>query len=164
MTAAILVRHRAGTADIELDASAAEVFAAITDIDALPSWNAHVRRVLEPPGRPLAEGVEWVIEMRAMGTTWPSRARLVRYDPDGGVFEHLSRTDDGNPSWAEWRWQVAPLPGGRARLAVEWTLQPRSFWRRLLLARLRAPLLRDEVVESLRELGRRLPATPPTTR
>src|SRR3954468_4539378 len=106
MTTTLLVRHITGTAEIELDASAADVFAAITDIRALPSWNEHVSRVLEAPDGPLGEGVEWVVEMRAMGSTWPSRARVLRYDPDAGRFEHRSCTDDGNPSWAEWHWQV----------------------------------------------------------
>jgi uncharacterized protein YndB with AHSA1/START domain len=163
MTTALLLRHRAGTAATEVDAPAADVFAAITDVAALPSWNEHVRRVLEAPDRPLAEGDEWVVEMQAMGRTWPSRARVLRHDPDTGRFEHRSRTDDGNPSWAEWRWQVTPLTDGRTRLSVEWELEPRSFWRRLLLARLRAPLLHVEVVDSLADLGRRLPAIRSTT-
>jgi hypothetical protein len=34
--------------------------ALITDVHWLPAWNARIRRVLEPPSRPLAPGAEWV--------------------------------------------------------------------------------------------------------
>jgi uncharacterized protein YndB with AHSA1/START domain len=155
---ALLVAHRAGAAGIEIDASAADVFGAVTDVAGLPRWNAHIRRVLQAPTEPLAEGVEWVVLMRALGTTWPSRARVLRHDARSYRFEHLSRSDDGNPSWAEWRWQVTPVADGRSRLAVEWELNPRSFWRQALFARIRHTQLDDEVQASLAELARQLQA------
>jgi uncharacterized protein YndB with AHSA1/START domain len=152
----LLVHRRAGAASVEIDAPASEVFAAITDVPALPRWNVHIRRVLDAPGGPLVEGAEWVVLMRAMGTTWPSRGRVLVLDTGTFRFEHLSRTDDGNPSWAGWRWQVTPSGARRARLSVEWDINPRTFWRRALLARLRDRRLAEEVTTSLTVLADQL--------
>src|SRR4051794_11243466 len=104
----LLVRRRDGAASVEMDTPAIDVFTTITDVAVLPRWNAHIRRVLDAPDGPLVEGAEWVVLMSAMGTTWRSRARVLVLQPGSFRFEHLSRTDDGNPSWAGWRWQVAP--------------------------------------------------------
>jgi len=150
----ILTRHFEGATDAVLDAPAPDVFAALTDIDRLPTWNAHIERVLEPASAPLDEGVEWVVRMRAMGTTWPSRARVLVHDPVAYRFEHVSRSDDGNPSWADWRWQVTPLPDGRSRLSVSWAVNPRTFWRQLLFSKIRHAQLDEEVPASLAALAR----------
>jgi uncharacterized protein YndB with AHSA1/START domain len=154
----LLLRRREGAASVEMDAPASEVFAAITDVAALPRWNAHIRRVLDAPDGPLVEGAEWVVLMSAMGTTWPSRGRVLVLHPETFRFEHLSRSDDGNPSWAGWRWQVTPLGARRARLSVEWDINPRTFWRRALFARLRDRQLAEEVTTSLAVLAGTLSA------
>jgi Polyketide cyclase / dehydrase and lipid transport len=137
-----------GIETIELSRTPSEVFDLLVDVEQLPGWNAHVHHVITPPDRPLAEGVEWVIQMRAMGTKWPSRARALTVDRAGMHFEHRSCSDDGNPTYGLWSWQVVPTPGG-CQLTVSWTVHPRSFWRKLLLARLRRPVLADEVRASL---------------
>jgi hypothetical protein len=137
-----------GTETVQLAAAAPDVFDLLVDVDRLPEWNAHVHHVIERPERPLAEGVEWVIQMRAMGTRWPSRARALTVDRAGLRFEHRSCSDDGNPSYALWSWQVNPEPPG-STLTVIWTAHPRSFWRKLLIARARRPVLADEVRASL---------------
>ena len=154
----LLSRHLEGATRAVVDAPAPDVFAALTDVDRLPAWNAHIPRVLEAPAGPLAEGVEWVVQMRAMGATWPSRARVSRYDPETYRFEHVSRSDDGNPSFADWRWLVTPLPDGRCEVSVAWELNPRSFWRRLLFSKIRRSQLGDEVPLSLAALARTVPS------
>jgi uncharacterized protein YndB with AHSA1/START domain len=137
-----------GSETVQLTASAAEVFDVLVDVDRLPEWNAHVHHVIERPGRPLAAGVEWVVQMRAMGGKWPSRARAISVDPIALTFEHKSQSDDGNPSYAIWSWQVQPTGHGSS-LTVTWAVYPKSFWRKLLLARVRRPGLADEVKNSL---------------
>ncbi|MGZ4544608.1 MAG: SRPBCC family protein [Blastococcus sp.] len=156
----LLSRHLEGATRAVVDAPAPEVFAALTDVERLPGWNAHIPRVIEAPAGPLAEGVEWVVQMAAMGTTWPSRARVSLFDPGAYRFEHVSRSDDGNPSWADWRWQVTPLPDGRSEVSVAWALNPRTFWRRLLFSKIRRSQLDDEVPTSLDALARTVSAQP----
>lgn len=132
-----------------------EVFAAVTDLARLPEWNRAVTRTLELP-RALHPGAEWVVEVTAFGQRWPSRSRLVEHDPAARRFAHRSGTDDGNPSYADWVWTVTPVPGG-CEVAVTATLAPRTFWRRLLLARVRRhQLARREVPDSLAALAGRL--------
>jgi hypothetical protein len=101
-----------GTETVQLTASAPDVFNLLVDVDRLPEWNAHVHNVIEQPERPLEEGVEWVIQVRAMGTSWPSRAHALTVDRAGLRFEHRSCSDDGNPSCAPWSWRVIPTPPG----------------------------------------------------
>ena len=86
--------------------------------------------------------------MCAMGGKWPSRAHALTVDRAELSFEHRSCGDDGNPSYALWSWQVSPAGHG-SRLTVTWAVYPRSFWRKLLIARVRLPLLADEVKASL---------------
>jgi hypothetical protein len=83
-----------------------------------------------------------------MGGKWPSRAHALTVDRAELSFEHRSCSDDGNPSYALWSWQVSPAGHG-SRLTVTWAVYPRSFWRKLLIARIRRPLLADEVKASL---------------
>ena len=147
-----------GTTTRAIDAAAADVFARITDVSRLPEWNARIHHVIEAPTGPLAQGAEWVVEMRVMGMHWPSRARVTAVDADRLHFEHTSRSDDGNPSFALWTWQVRPLATDRSEVRVTWSGNPRSFWRRFLLARVRRPQLADEVQASLGVLSGQLRA------
>jgi uncharacterized protein YndB with AHSA1/START domain len=129
-----------------------EVFATITDISGLPSWNSVITRVVEPPEE-LVAGAEWVVELRAMGQRWRSRSTLVDVDPVGRRFAYRSATDDGNPSWADWEWTVADDPGG-SRVTVALDLHPVTFWRRVLFAKVRArQLARTELPRSLATLA-----------
>lgn len=137
-----------GTETVLLTAEAADVFDLLVDIDRLPEWNSCIDHVIDAPPGPLEEGTEWVVEMRAMGTRWPSRARALRVDRAAGAFEHRSVTDDGNPSYVLWSWQVTPAAEG-ATLSVTWAVHPRTFWRKLLLARVRRGFLAAEVRGSL---------------
>ena len=133
------------------------VFALVTDIDRLPEWNAIITQVVERPAV-LAPDVEWVVELKAMGRSWPSRSRVLVYDEVARRFEYRSQTDDGNPSYGIWSWQVADDPGG-SRVTVTWDLYARTFWRRVLLARIRGRQLRREVKGSLQSLERATSAT-----
>ena len=132
--------------DVEPDAA----LRTIVDVHSLPAWNAAVTRVLEAPTT-LTVGSEWVVEVSAMGGHWPSRSRLTDLDPDARRFAYRSATDDGNPSYADWTWEVAEASGG-CEVTVTWTLNPQTFWRRALLARVRQHQLRTEVAASLDSL------------
>lgn len=128
------------------------VFATLTDIAGLPSWNAVMTSVIDLPAH-VEVGAEWVVEFHALGQTWRSRSTVEELDVAGRRFAYRSRTDDGNPSWARWVWEVTRDPGG-CRVTVSWELHPVTFWRRVLLARVRArQLARTEAPASLAALA-----------
>lgn len=136
-----------------LDASADAVFSTLTDLARLPEWNEVITKVLEQP-ESLRPGAEWVVELHALGSRWPSRSTVLDHDPAERRFRYQSRTDDGNPSRAEWEWQVKALSPTTCEVTVSWLVQPRTFWRRVLLARIRARQLRHrEVPASLARLA-----------
>jgi hypothetical protein len=141
------------TVPIEAD----ELFAVITDVDRLPEWNAIIRDVVERPST-LARDAEWVVELSAMGNTWRSRSRVLEHDVGALRFAYRSRTDDGNPSYGDWSWQVVSDQDG-SRVTVTWDLHPQTFWRRVLLAPVRNRQLEREVRASLRALERAAEAT-----
>src|SRR3954454_10308296 len=134
-----------GRASATIEAEPADVFATITAIDRLPEWNARIAAVLEAPSDPtLVPGTEWVVQMVVPPARWRSRARVVTCEPGRGYFEHISTSDDGNPSDVTWRWTVSPHTQG-TNLTVEWEVHIRTFWRRLLFGRLRRRQLAAEV-------------------
>lgn len=144
-----------GQASANIDAAPAEAFTTITAIDRLPEWNERIAAVTRTPGTPPDEGVEWTVQMHVPPATWPSRSRVLTYDPVRLLFEHTSQSDDGNPSYVVWRWSVVP-EGDGARVTVEWTARPKTFWRRLLFARLRRRQLQHEAPASLHALAHHL--------
>jgi len=141
-----------------IGAPATKVFALVSDIDRLPEWNALIKKVVERPAE-LARDAEWVVEMRAMGNTWNSRSRVVEHDHGALRFCYRSQTDDGNPSYGLWTWTVQDAGPEAATLTVDWELHPKTFARRVLLARVRHRQLRKEVRESLRGVERALVAS-----
>lgn len=131
-----------------LAAPADDVFATITDVAQLPQWNAAITGVIQQPDR-LEAGAEWIVEMHAFGRTWHSRSVVEALDPNGGCFAYRSMTDDGNPSYALWTWFVAEHPDG-SLVTVAAEFHPHTFWRRVLLMRIRCrQLARAELVHSL---------------
>ena len=148
----LLLREFSGHASAVLDATPGDVFGALTDIDRLPEWNKRIEKVLEPPVRALAPGVEWIVKMFVPPASWASRARVTVYDPQRWTFEHISQSDDGNPSYGAWKWMVTATEHG-ARVDVEWSVHPKTFWRRFLFAKLRRKQLADEVPASLAALA-----------
>lgn len=136
-------------ASIDVEAGPAEVFDVITDIPRLPDWNLEIPKVVTAP-EVLGVGTEWVVEIHAMHTHWNSRARAIEVDRDGGRFAYRSQGDNGNPSYADWRWHLSPAAsGGGTHVAVEVDVRPRSLPRRWFLARLRKPGLHKAMNESL---------------
>ena len=140
-----------------LTAAADALFAALVDVDRLPEWNARIHHVIEgpAPASPEAEGTEWVVQMRASGGRWPSRSRALVVNPVAHRFKYETHTDDGNPSFALWSWQVTPVDAG-CELMMTWAVYPRTWGRRLLGARIRRPALINEVRTSLAGLDAHL--------
>jgi uncharacterized protein YndB with AHSA1/START domain len=134
------------------------VFDRITDIDRLPDWNAEISRVVASHGS-VVPGAEWVVHLRAMGTQWDSRSRAVDVDRTGGRFAYRSQSDDGNPSWADWTWELAEHDGV-TDVRVRAELNPKTFWRRRLLVHLRRPFLRRAMRRSLVALAARAALEP----
>jgi hypothetical protein len=82
------------------------------------------------------------------------------YDPQRLTFEHVTQTDDGNPSYATWKWTVTAAED-RARVDVLWSVYPKTFWRRFLFAKLRRKQMAGEVPVSLTSLNYHLAAHNP---
>ena len=122
---------------------------------AYPSGTPASTTSSKAPPSPVAEGTEWVVQMRASGGRWPSRSRALVVDPVARRFEYETHTDDGNPSSALWSWQVTPAGAG-CELTVTWAVYPRTWGRRLLGARIRRPALITEVRTSLAGLDAHL--------
>jgi hypothetical protein len=134
-----------------VDASPAAVFARLTDVARLPEWNDAITEVVEQPAR-LTVGAVWKVRLHALGQSWVSKSTLVELEEAYGRFRHRSRTDDGNPSYADWEWTVQP-DGTGAQVAVTVDLHPCTFWRKYLLVNVRRPALRREMRASLRKLA-----------
>jgi len=150
----MLLKHFEGTATTQIDAEPQAVFAALTDIARLPEWNDRIAAVVQPPGGSLAPGSVWKVQMHVPPAKWVSVATVRTYDPVTLRFAHRSQTDDGNPSYADWTWKVTPAGDG-AQLSVTWDINPRTFWRQLLFAKLRRRQLADEVPTSLAAIAAR---------
>jgi uncharacterized protein YndB with AHSA1/START domain len=146
---------RRGSATATLAAAPDAAFALLTDVDRLPEWNAIMAGVVERP-EALVSGAQWVVEFRALGQSWRSRSQLEELDPARRLFVYRSGTDDGNPSYARWRWAVEDAGDGRSRVTASWDLHPATFWRRWLLAPVRSRQLQREVPASIAALGRAL--------
>ncbi len=130
------------------------VFRLISTPALLAEWNRAIVRVVDAPAQ-LSPGAEWVVQLSALGQSWRSRSTVLELDPDTRRFTYRSQTDDGNPSYADWSWQVADAPDG-CEVTVSFALHAVTFWRRVLLANIRArQLRRREVPASLRALASR---------
>lgn len=143
---------RRGTATGTVPAPPTAVFEAITDIDRLPEWNKVIQRVVERP-EGLNEGAEWVVAIKPPGMPeWLSRSRTLEHDPATHRFRYRTFTDDGNPSWATWEWDVKAAGEG-STVTVSWELHPQTFARRVIFSRIRNRALRREVPESIAAVG-----------
>jgi uncharacterized protein YndB with AHSA1/START domain len=139
------------TATALVRATPDEVFALLTDVDRLPSWNSELIEVLERPER-LLPGTEFVVLMRAAGMTWPSRTRVLEVDATHRRLVYRSVSDDGNPSFTIWTWDIAPHPAG-AEVTVAWDPNPRTVWRRCFVVHWRRRCLARQVPRSLQALA-----------
>ncbi len=141
-----------GSATKAIPAPADAVFATITDPFRLPQWNPVIKATVDGPPT-LDPGCEWVVSCQAMrAMKWKSRSRCEALVVGERRFVHRSATDDGNPSYATWTWKVSPTDAG-SRVDVTWELHPLTFWRRLLMARIRHRMLQKEVSTSLNRLA-----------
>ena len=134
------------------------VFELITTPGRLSEWNRAIVRTVDAPLQ-LEPGSTWVVELHALGQSWPSRSTVTLLDRSTRRFSYRSQTDDGNPSHADWNWQVADAAGS-SDLTVTVDLHPVTFWRRMLLARIRARQLRREMRYSLEQLETTLATAP----
>ena len=140
------------TAERAIEADADAVFDLVTDPNRLAEWNAIVARTVEAPDE-LVPGAQWVVELAALGQTWRSRSTVVAMDRAARRFTYRSMTDDGNPSYADWTWSVGSSGTGCV-VAVTFDLHPATFWRRVLLGKIRArQLRRNELPHSLDQLA-----------
>ena len=132
-----------------VSAPADDLFELITSPERLPEWNKAIVRVIDLPEE-LQAGAEWVVQLSALGQSWRSRSTVLDIDSEGRHFVYRSCTDDGNPSYATWSWRVADAPGG-CEVTVSCALYPETFWRRVLMVKIRASQLRRrELPDSLR--------------
>jgi uncharacterized protein YndB with AHSA1/START domain len=131
----------------EVAAPPDEVFALVTDVARLPQWNEAITEIVEDPG-PLTVGAEWKVRMRAMGSSWVSRSQVTAIDAASRRFAYRSQTDDGNPSFSDWEWTIEPAGDG-ARVTLAADLNPRTFWRKHLIVKIRRPALRKEMAASI---------------
>jgi uncharacterized protein YndB with AHSA1/START domain len=142
------MREFHGTATGRVDATPTAVFDVITDVGRLPEWNDAIESVTEQPAE-LTVGAEWVVVMHpARMPRWKSRSRVVEIDQDGLRFAYRTSNEDGNPSWALWRWHITPAAGA-AQVTVEWEVHLETLDRRWLAGPLRSRQLRKEVAASL---------------
>jgi uncharacterized protein YndB with AHSA1/START domain len=152
----VLLRHFAGKATAVVFADPDHVFACLTDVAGLPEWNRRIAAVMEAPAGSLAEGVVWRVQMSVPpSTTWVSRACVLSYDPSRRLFRHRSQSDDGNPTYLDWSWEVSATAAG-SRVIVRWDAHVATFWRQLLFAKLRRRQLVEEVASSLDALAYRV--------
>ena len=69
-----------GIASGMVSSPANEAFGLLTDIDRLPAWNKIIVKVVEHP-ETLNPGTEWVVQLKAMGSSWQSRSTIEEHDP-----------------------------------------------------------------------------------
>jgi len=141
-----------GSVTVEVAAYADDLFALITDIDRLPQWNDAIDSIVEWAGV-IEPGAEWVVVMHVPKLPrWRSRSRAEIVDADSRRFVYRSQTDDSNPSYAQWTWELEPTAAG-TRISVTWEGHPKTIGRKLLGAPIRRPQLEREVVASLDALA-----------
>jgi uncharacterized protein YndB with AHSA1/START domain len=142
-----------GSAVASVNATPDATFRLITDIGRLPEWNRAIEHVVESAAD-LSPGAEWVVKMHpSRGMTWRSRSRVEEIDKDVRRFRYRTWNADGNPSYADWTWEVVSLDS-MAQVSVSWDVYLKTLDRKLLAGPIRKRQLRKEVAESLRALDR----------
>lgn len=149
-----------GSARMAMAASPADVFEVISDLDRLPEWNRAIERVVERPVA-LEPGAEWVVVMHPEHLPrWRSRSHVEALEPERR-FVYRSHTDDDNPSFAVWQWDLTPAGDDGVEVTVRWDGHPRTIGRKLLGAPMRSRMLTREVATSLAAVRARVEAGPP---
>ncbi|MGN6475141.1 MAG: SRPBCC family protein [Mycobacteriales bacterium] len=137
-----------GTASTEVAADPASVFALLTDVDRLPTWNQAIEAVVSRPGV-LDAGSEWHVTMHPPRMpSWGSISTVIEHDPRARRFSYRTRNADGNPSWTEWRWSLEPTGAGTV-VNVSWDVYLKTPDRKYFAGPLRKRQLAREVPQSL---------------
>jgi len=134
----------------QVAASPSAVFSIVTDVSRLAEWNEAITDVVEAPEH-LEAGSVWKVRLHALGQTWVSKSQVSVIDSVTGRFAYRSQSDDGNPSYVDWEWQVDADPDGSI-VTLTADINPITFWRKHLLVRIRRPALRKEMRASLAAL------------
>lgn len=143
-------RHATVTANV--DASPADVFELLTDITRLSDWNDRIEALVERP-TVFEAGAQWVVRMHVPGMPrWDSRSTVQELDPRARRFVHRTQSDDGNPSFAIWTWQVDDAGDGASTVTATWSLNPKTRFRNLIAAPIRHRQLEKEVARSLAKM------------
>ena len=147
-----------GTATGTVNAAPDPTFRLITDIDRLPDWNRAIERIVDA-APDLSPGIEWVVKMHpSRGMTWQSRSRVEEIDREARRFRYRTWNADGNPSYADWKWEVVPQLDFTAQVSVNWDVYLKTLDRKWLAGPIRQRQLRKEVAESLRARSTRVSA------
>lgn len=132
------------------------LFDLITDLDRLPEWNDHTHHLVAAR----RAGTELRMGRRdaspGLSLEQPSSPRTPR---SAGAPLRLRQHDRRREPVARlWSWHVTPHTNG-STVAVAWQLEPKTFWRKALLASVRHHQLKWEVRASIHALAA-LAATP----
>ena len=129
-----------------------DVFALITTPERLPEWNGAIVRVVDAPDQ-LSPGAEWVVQLSALGQSWPSRSTVVAHR-SGSATLCVPFADRRRQPLLR-RLVVAGCRCSRGcEVTVSCALHPATFWRRVLLAKIRSwQLRRRELPASLHALA-----------
>lgn len=147
------MREFQGSATAHIEAAPDVIFDVITDINRLPEWNRAIEAVIEEPAN-LDVGAEWVVVMHPPRLPrWNSRSRVEELDRDRLRFAYRTQTDDGNPTFLVWTWEIVAGDGG-ARVNVRWHAHIKTLGRRLVAPRVRRPQLCQEVPASLAAISK----------
>ena len=146
------MRKFLGTASVHAAAVPTTVFAAITDVDALPLWNAAIERVVDRPAV-LGTGTRWTVRMHPRHVPpWNSVSTVEVLDPELRHFGYRTQHAGGNPSFVRWHWSVVPSAGG-ADVTVTWDCTLNTADRRWFGGPIRRRQLAREVPASLAALA-----------
>ena len=104
---AMIARDHTATCTVTLRASPAQVWSALTDWRAMPSWRKEVSAVEELPG-----GGGWV-ETSRFGRL---PLRVEQMQPERLLVGRIA--DDRLPFGGTWTWRLTPTPEGGTRVAV----------------------------------------------
>ncbi|MEY2468526.1 MAG: Polyketide cyclase / dehydrase and lipid transport [Actinomycetota bacterium] len=141
-----------GQASLLIDAPARSVFDLVTDVSRLPDWNSCIDRVVEQPAS-LQEGAEWLVVIHVPHLPkWKSRSTCQHIDREALRFVYKSTSEDKNPSFIDWFWEVTDR-GGRAEVTVRWHGYPLTRFRQKIAAPLRSRQLERETRASLDALA-----------
>lgn len=152
-----------GRSSIHVDAPPEAVFAVVTDLPGLPSWNSRMTGVVEVPPE-LREGAEWVVGFAIAGVRFTCRSHVLELDRASHRFVYRSKREVSDPSFTIWSWKVEPEADG-SRVILDWEMRSATLFRKKVVAPLRGRQIeRSDVPASLAALAeeavRRAPGWP----